>query len=153
MTCSLFDIRKITNRVKITRRFYWCIGHCILIRLAIFSWISNNRTIDSDFICLFFVTMGKTQIHSCFHIIFDMPIKLLLPLDFAWMHQTGIVLWALYHVKSYVFFWFPAILFLENASHASMLRMDAVSYNGCRDLLEHLFCSMANMPVDSVWSH
>ena len=47
------------------------------------SGIANYRTIDSDFIFCFFVTMGKTQIHSCFHIIIDMHIKLLLPLDFA----------------------------------------------------------------------
>ena len=42
MICSLMDIRKIPNRLKITRRFYWCTGHWILIILVIFQ---GSRTI------------------------------------------------------------------------------------------------------------
>ena len=59
---------------------YWTLNYD---RISNISRITHYRTINSDFIFLFFVRMGKAHIHICFHNIIDMHIKLLLPLDFA----------------------------------------------------------------------
>ena len=52
---------------RIRRRFHWCIGHWILIRLAV---VHESRNIVREIQMSYFlilVMMRKTQIHSCFN--------------------------------------------------------------------------------------
>ena len=87
---------------RIQRRFYWYIGHWILMRLARFQKSQNiERAIQMSYF-LILEMINKSQIHTCFEsIIIDINIKFILPSLAVWIHLRAVLFfWAICHKQS-----------------------------------------------------